>query len=90
MLSCDLQRLLSTTDSFSRQIVIGLSRFLELFALAAMHYGHHAKITLFPAGEPGKRLDERPIAHLKLIPDPQLVEDPLFAHILNRRTKQRL
>ena len=45
-------------------------------------------ITLFPAGEPGKRLDERPIAHLKLIPDPQLVEDPLFAHILNRRTNR--
>ena len=41
---------------------------------------------LFPAGEPGERLDERPIAHLKLIPDHHLVEDPLIAHILNRST----
>ena len=88
VLTCDLQRLLPATDPFSRQIVIGLGCFLELFALAATHSGHHARITLFPAGEPGEHLDTGPVAHLKLTKDPQVVEDPLFAHILDRHTNR--
>lgn len=88
VLTCDLERLLPATDPFSRQIVIGLGCFLELFALAATHDRHHAQITLFPEGEPDERLNMRPIAHLKLIEDSQIVEDPLFAHTLNRHTNR--
>jgi hypothetical protein len=44
VLTCDLQRLLPATDPFSRQIVIGLGCFLELFTLAAAHGGHRAQI----------------------------------------------
>jgi len=88
VLSCDLQRLLPATDPFSRQIVIGLGCFLEVFALAATHSGHRAQVTLFPEGEPRSRLDTRPIAHLKLMEDEQINEDPLFVHIPNRRTNR--
>ena len=88
VLTCDLQRLLPATDPFSRQIIIGLGCFLELFAIAATHSGHRAQITLFPDGEPGEHLDARPIALLKLIPDSEIIEDPLFAHVLNRHTNR--
>ncbi len=88
ILTCDLQRLLPATDPFSRQIVIGLGAFLELFTLAAGHHGHRAQITLFPQGESQAQLDDRPIAHLKLIKDPQVVKDPLFAQVLNRHTNR--
>ena len=88
VLTCDLQRLLPDTDPFSRQIIIGLGCFLELFALAASHNGHRSQITLFPKGEPGEQLNDKPIAHLKLIKDSQIKPDPLFVHALNRRTNR--
>lgn len=88
VLTCDLRRLLPATDPFSRQIVIGLGCFLELFSLAASHGGHRAQITLFPEGEPGERLDNRPIAHLKLTPDARIDADPLFTHTLRRHTNR--
>ena len=88
VLTCDLQRLLPDTDPFSRQIVIGLGCFLELFAIAATSSGHRAQIILFPDGEPGERLDGRPIAHLKLAQDASVSEDPLFPQILSRRTNR--
>lgn len=88
ILTCDLQRLLPDTDPFSRQIIIGLGCFLELFAIAASHSGHRADIALFPEGEPGERLNEKPIAHLKLVEDTQVTPDPLFAHTLDRRTNR--
>lgn len=88
VLTCDLQRLLPATDPFDRQIVVGLGCFLEIFALAATHSGHRAKVTLFPEGEPSGRLDGRPIAHLKLVEDDQINEDPLFVHVPNRRTNR--
>ena len=88
MLTCDLQRLLPDTDPFSRQITIGLGCFLELFTQAASHNGYRAQITLFPQGEPGGQLNEKPIARLRLIEDSQLTPDPLFAYALDRRTNR--
>ena len=88
VLTCDLQRLLPDTDPFSRQIVIGLGCFLELFAIAATNSGRRAQITLFPDGEPSERLDGRPIAHLKLVEDARVSEDPLFPYVLKRRTNR--
>jgi hypothetical protein len=88
VLTCDLARLLPETDPFSRQIVIGLGCFLELFAQAASHNNHRAQITLFPEGESGEQLNNEPIAHLKLIEDAQINPDPLFLHTLGRRTNR--
>ena len=88
VLTCDLERLLPHTDPFSRQIVIGLGCFLELFAMAAAETGHRAEISLFPEGEPGDDLDRRPIAHLLLVPDEGLKGDPLFAQTLKRHTNR--
>jgi len=88
ILTCDLQRLLPATDPFSRQIIIGLGCFLELFAQATSHSGYRAQIVLFPEGEPGEQLNAKPVAKLKLIEDFQIAPDPLFAHALHRRTNR--
>lgn len=87
-LLCDLERLLPDTDPFSRQIVIGLGCFIELFAEAASHEGYRADIALFPQGEPGERLDTRPIARLRLVADNKISPDPLFTHALHRHTNR--
>lgn len=88
ILSCDLDRLLPETDPYSRQIVIGLGCFLELFTMAAAHDGYRAGIDLWPQGEPGARLDDRPIARLKLTPDEEVSGNPLFRHALDRHTNR--
>jgi hypothetical protein len=88
VLTCDLERLLPVTDPFSRQIVIGLGCFLELFTIAAADQGYRAEVTYFPEGEPGDDLDQRPIAHLSLSKQSAPVGDPLFAHALNRHTNR--
>lgn len=87
-LLCDLDRLLPDTDPFSRQIVIGLGCFVELFAQAASHDGYRVDIALFPDGEPGERLDTRPVARLRLVAEGAIAPDPLFAHALQRRTNR--
>lgn len=88
MLTCDLDRLLPATDPFDRQITIGLGCFLELFTLAAAQTGHRAQIILFPEGEPDERIDTRPVAHMKLVEDPGISADHLFAHVLDRHTNR--
>ncbi|MCP3908329.1 MAG: twin-arginine translocation pathway signal protein, partial [Oceanicoccus sp.] len=88
VLSCDLQRLLPATDPFDRQITIGLGCFLELFAIAATHDGQRAEISLFPEGEPGEHLNNKPIARMKLLKETKSTPDPLFAHTLHRRTNR--
>ncbi|MBL4614469.1 MAG: hypothetical protein JKY27_06320 [Magnetovibrio sp.] len=88
VLSCDLGRLLPATDPFSRQIIIGLGCFLELFSIAAAEQGYMADIQYFPEGEPQDRLDSRPIAHLTLKKQDNVAPDPLFTHILKRHTNR--
>ena len=88
VLTCDMDRLLPETDPFGRQIVIGLGCFLELFSIAAAEIGHRAEITLFPQGAPGMALDQRPIAHLLLVPDQDSAKDPLFRQALRRHTNR--
>lgn len=90
VLTCDLDRLLPATDPFSRQIVIGLGCFLELFSIAAADQGYRADIRYFPDGEPDDDLDQRPIAHLLLEKQEGLAGDPLFAHTLNRHTNRNV
>jgi hypothetical protein len=83
----DLERLLPATDPFDRQIVLGCGAFVELFDLAARANNHRAEITLWPEGEPDPRLDQRPVAHIKLVGE-HVEKDPLFDHILSRRTNR--
>ncbi|NWG53276.1 MAG: nitroreductase family protein [Hydrogenophilaceae bacterium] len=83
----DVERLLPATDPFDRQITIGCGAFLELFDLAVRQRGKTAEIALFPDGEPQPRLDQRPIAHIR-ITDAAAERDPLFDQIVRRRTNR--
>lgn len=86
ILSVDTERLLPHTDPFSRQITIGLGCFLEVMVMAAAADGYRVELELFPEGENRESLDERPVAIAKFIEDPNVKPDPLFNHVLQRRT----
>jgi hypothetical protein len=89
VLRCDLNRLLPETDPLSRQIMMSQGTFLELLDLAARERGHRAEITLFPEGTFGpERLDARPVARVRLVPDTAVAKDPLFAQIFRRHTNR--
>jgi hypothetical protein len=91
ILRCDLGRLLPETDPFSRQIMMSHGTFLELLDIAARERGLKAEITLFPEGAFGPaKLDERPVARVRLVADPAAQKDPLFAYILIRHTNRSL
>jgi hypothetical protein len=85
-LYCDPTRLLPQTDPYSRQILVGHGAFLELLDLAASAEGYRTDITYFPQGEFGDRVDKRPVASIRLIPDPDREQDSLFHQILHRRS----
>lgn len=80
----DTDRLLPETDPFSRQIVIGLGCFLEVFRMAAAEVGFQTEMDLFPQGMPEDALDKRPVAFIRLSPGG--TPDPLFAQVPHRRT----
>jgi hypothetical protein len=89
LLRCDLARLLPETDPFSRQIMMSHGTFLELLDLAARQRGQRAEITLFPEGAFGPdKIDQRPVARIRLQADASVRPDPLFAQIFNRHTNR--
>jgi len=89
LLRCDLTRLLPETDPFSRQIMMSHGTFIELLDLAARERGQRAEITLFPEGEFGpEKIDERPVARIRLTEDANVSKDPLFGQIFKRRTNR--
>ena len=89
VLRCDLTRLLPETDPFSRQIMMSHGTFLEVLDIAAREHGLKTEISLFPEGPFGpSTLDRRPVARIRLAPDPSTPKDPLFAQILKRRTNR--
>ena len=89
VLRCDQSRLLPETDPFSRQIMMSHGTFLELLDIAARERGLRAEISLFPEGTFGPSvIDQRPVARIRLVVDPTVARDPLFAQILNRRTNR--
>lgn len=91
VLCCDLSRLLPETDPYFRQIMMSHGTFLELLDLAARERGYKCEIALFPEGSfDAKRLDERPVARIRLLPDASIQKDPLFAQILKRRTNRSM
>jgi len=82
----DTTRLLPHTDPFSRQITIGLGCFLELLRMAAAQDGYRVTIAGFPSGSDPEQLDQRPVAHIRFSKDQTVQPDPLFAHVLQRRS----
>lgn len=89
LISCDLNRRLPMTDPFDRQILIGFGCFIELATIAARERGVQVETTLFPEGEPEERLDNKPIAKMRFISNPAIAKDPLYSHILDRRTNKK-
>jgi len=83
----DLERRLPATDPFDRQIVIGCGAFLELLVLAAAQEGYAAEVQIFPEGEDMATLDARPVAHVRFMAA-GTKPDPLFAHVLARRSNK--
>lgn len=86
VLYADEDRLLPHTDPFHRQITIGLGCFLELMAMAAAEDGFLVSFDLFPEGEDAARLDGRPVAIATFTKARDTAPDPLFAHVLDRRS----
>ena len=86
VLYVDTARLLPETDPYSRQITIGLGCFLELMRMAAAEQGYRVEIQPFPEGEDPAALDARPVARARFVADPGLARDPLFAHVMARRS----
>jgi hypothetical protein len=86
VLYVDTGKLLPQTDPFNRQITIGLGCFLELMRMAASHDGQRVAITPFPDGFDNMALDARPVARAVFTADASVVPDPLFAHVMNRRS----
>jgi hypothetical protein len=82
----DGSRLLPFTDPLNRQITIGLGCFLEQLTIAAAQQGHRLDIALFPEGSDESALDRRPVARIRFVEDSAVRPDPLFAHILDRRS----
>jgi len=88
MLYCDLDKRLPHTDPYDRQITIGLGCFLELAILTANEIGMKVDMELFPEGENFPRLDQKPVARMKLVKDASVKPVPLFSQILHRRSNK--
>ena len=86
VLYCDRERLLSETDPFERQIVIGLGAFLEILRMAAAADGWLTTIEPFPEGEASPHLDGRPIARIRFASSGLDLADPLFRSVSERRS----
>ncbi|NQY61993.1 twin-arginine translocation pathway signal protein [Cognatishimia sp.] len=82
------EKLLPETDPMSRQITIGLGAFLEVMRMAAAHDGYRVDFEYFPDGSSTQMLDARPIARAVFVKDPDQSPDPLFGHVLARRSNK--
>ncbi|MEM9975892.1 MAG: twin-arginine translocation pathway signal protein [Pseudomonadota bacterium] len=81
ILTRDPARDLPVTDPFGRQLTIGMGCFIELMELAAAEAGYGVETMLFPEGE----ADGAPVAACRFV-EGAGVPDPLFAHVMNRRS----
>lgn len=86
VLYADTGRLLPMTDPYSRQITIGLGCFLEVMRLAAAEAGYRVDVELFPDGEDERALNDRPVARAMFKADTGVGRDPLFSHVMERRS----
>ena len=89
VLHCDLGRLLPETDPHFRQIMMSHGTFLELLDMASKERGLRADIELFPEGAfDTTKIDQRPVARIRLAADKNVKKDPLFAEVTKRRTNR--
>ncbi len=87
----DPSRLLPRTDPRFRQTHIGQGSFLENADLAARQLGYRAEIEYFPLGSYGESVVEpKPVARVRLLADPSIERDPLFAFLLERESNKRV
>ncbi len=87
----DRDRLLPETDPPFRQAHVSQGTFLELLDIAARELGHRPEIALFPGGDYGDSVvEDRPVAAVRLVPDPGVAKDPLFAQIPRRASNKRV
>ncbi len=84
----DRTKLLPETDPFNRQITIGLGCFLELLCLAAAEDGYRVDLDLFPDAERQAGLTDGRVAVARFAADAGVAHDPLFAHVLARRSNK--
>ena len=82
----DTEKLLPHTDPLNRQITVGLGCFLEVMVMAAAEQGYRIDLTLFPEGSEAAGLTKAPVARAAFIQDASVKPDPLFAHVIQRRT----
>ncbi len=88
ILTVDTDRLLPHTDPFNRQITIGLGCFLEVMVMAAAEDGYAVDLDIFPEGADAAALDGRPVAVATFRTDPTVQKDPLFGHVMQRRSNK--
>ena len=84
----DTTRRLPATDPYDRQLAIGCGAFLEILSISAREIGYEAKISLFPAGEPQPLLNDKPIAHIRLVKGG--TKDPFNRFITQRRSNKEI
>lgn len=82
----DPDRQLPHTDPFDRQLTIGMGCFLEMMVMAAAADGYRVELDLFPDGTSETGLDGKAVAHARFVPDADIAPDPLFEHVLVRRS----
>jgi hypothetical protein len=88
VLKVDTNRMLPHTDPFNRQITVGLGCFLEVMVMAAAQDGYAVELDVFPQGSDILALDDRPVAIATFRADRSVTADPLFAHLMNRRSNK--
>ncbi len=86
ILYVDTAKLLPHTDPLNRQITVGLGCFLEVMTMAAAEQGYRVDLQLFPQGSDPAGLTKAPVAVATFIKDGSVQPDPLFAHVMQRRT----
>ena len=85
----DPNRRLPETDPPGRQVHISHGTLIEMTAIAATSLGYRTEVELLPDGEMSlPEFGTKPTAILRLVAEPGLSVDPLFAQILSRRTSR--
>jgi hypothetical protein len=80
----DKQRDLPVTDPFGRQLTIGMGCFIEMMRMAAAEQGYAVNTVLMPDGEDG------PVVARCTFVAGKGEADPLFQHVMNRRSHKEL
>jgi hypothetical protein len=85
----DPSRRLPATDPPGRQVHISHGTLIEMTVIAATSVGYRTEVELLPEGEMSlPEFGIKPTAILRLVAEPSLSVDPLFAQILSRRTSR--